>query len=149
MSLRRQSQRLAGWGRLGVRAAIAAEIAAARQLTGRPIAVNLLLPFVRPGDVDAAATADVVVTFWGKPRRLAATTWIHQCETLDEAKAAAHVGADAVIVQGGQVRRQPASGSPLRARPRKGLDPRFPEGPVPIGAIQRFRALNGSGSPVP
>ena len=84
----------------GARAAIAAEIAAARQLTGRPIAVNLLLPFVRPGDVDAAATADVVVTFWGKPRRLAATTWIHQCETLDEAKAAAHVGADAVIVQG-------------------------------------------------
>jgi NAD(P)H-dependent flavin oxidoreductase YrpB (nitropropane dioxygenase family) len=84
----------------GARAAIAAEIAAARQLTGRPIAVNLLLPFVRPGDVEAAAAADVIVTFWGVPRRLAGTTWIHQCGSVEEAKAAAHAGADAVIAQG-------------------------------------------------
>ncbi|MGH2800217.1 MAG: nitronate monooxygenase [Thermoleophilaceae bacterium] len=47
----------------GVRAPIAAEIAAARRLTGRPIAVNLLLPFVRPGDAEAAADADAIVTF--------------------------------------------------------------------------------------
>ena len=84
----------------GARAAIAAEVAAARRLTGRPIAVNLLLPFVRPGDVEAAAAADVIVTFWGVPRRLAATTWIHQCGSVDEAKAAAEAGADAVIAQG-------------------------------------------------
>lgn len=84
----------------GARAAIAAEIAGARQLTGRPIAVNLLLPFVRPGDVEAAAAADVIVTFWGTPRRLAATTWIHQCGSVEEAKAAAYAGADAVITQG-------------------------------------------------
>src|SRR4051794_20925342 len=84
----------------GARAAIAAEVTAARRLTGRPIAVNLLLPFVRPGDVEAAAAADVMVTFWGVPRRLAATTWIHQCGSVDEAKAAAGAGADAVIVQG-------------------------------------------------
>jgi NAD(P)H-dependent flavin oxidoreductase YrpB (nitropropane dioxygenase family) len=32
----------------GARAAIAAELAAARRLTRRPTAVNLLLPFVRP-----------------------------------------------------------------------------------------------------
>jgi nitronate monooxygenase len=38
----------------GARAAIAAEVAAARRLTGRPIAVNLLLPFVRPGDVETS-----------------------------------------------------------------------------------------------
>lgn len=37
----------------GARAPIAAEVAAARRLTGRPIAVNLLSPFVRPGDVAA------------------------------------------------------------------------------------------------
>jgi NAD(P)H-dependent flavin oxidoreductase YrpB (nitropropane dioxygenase family) len=84
----------------GVRAPIAAEIADARSLTGRPIAVNLLLPFVRRGDAEAAAAADVIVTFWGKPRRLAANTWIHQCGSAEEAKAAAAAGADAVIAQG-------------------------------------------------
>lgn len=84
----------------GARAAIAAEVAAARRLTARPIAVNLLLPFLRRGDVEAAAAADVIVTFWGVPRRLAATTWIHQCGSVDEAKAAAAAGADAVIAQG-------------------------------------------------
>ncbi|WP_326548106.1 nitronate monooxygenase [Mycolicibacterium sp. ND9-15] len=84
----------------GVRAVIATEIAAARRLTGRPIAVNLLLPFVRPGDVEAAAAADVIVTFWGAPRRLAAGTWVHQCGSVEEAQAAAHAGADAVIAQG-------------------------------------------------
>src|SRR5436305_13095753 len=78
----------------GVRAPIAAEIAAARSLTGRPIAVNLLLPFVRPGDAEAAAAADAIVTFWGTPRRLAASTWIHQCGSVDEARAAAAAGAD-------------------------------------------------------
>jgi nitronate monooxygenase len=84
----------------GARAPIAAELAAARRLTGRPIAVNLLLPFVRRGDVAAAAEADVIVTFWGPPRRLAASTWIHQCGSVEEAKAAAAAGADAVIAQG-------------------------------------------------
>ncbi len=84
----------------GVRPPIAAEIAAARRLTGRPIAVNLLLPFVRPGDAEAAAAAEVIVTFWGPPRRLAANTWIHQCGSVEEAKAAAAAGADGVIAQG-------------------------------------------------
>lgn len=84
----------------GVRAPIAQEIAAARTITGRPIAVNLLLPFVRPGDAEAAAGADAIVTFWGRPRRLAAVTWIHQCGSVQEAMAAAAAGADAVIAQG-------------------------------------------------
>lgn len=84
----------------GVRAPIAAEIAAARRLTGKPIAVNLLLPFVRPGDAEAAADAEAIVTFWGVPCRLAANTWIHQCGSVEEAKAAAAAGADAVIAQG-------------------------------------------------
>jgi nitronate monooxygenase len=84
----------------GARADIATEVAAARGLTGQPIAVNLLLPFVRPGDIEAAAAADVIVTFWGVPRRLAATTWIHQCGSVEEARAAATAGADAVIAQG-------------------------------------------------
>src|SRR5712691_10771148 len=81
----------------GVGADIAAEIAAARRLTDRPIAVNLLLPFVRVGDAAAASAADAIVTFWGEPRRLGAGVWIHQCGTVEEAKAAAEAGADAVI----------------------------------------------------
>src|SRR5207302_1270230 len=84
----------------GVGASIETEIAAARRLTDRPVAVNLLLPFLRPGDVEAAAAADAIVTFWGTPRRLAATTWIHQCGSVAEAKEAAAAGADAVIAQG-------------------------------------------------
>lgn len=84
----------------GARAPIAAELAAARKLTGRPVAVNLLLPFLRSGDAEAAAAADVVVTFWGPPRRLTAGTWIHQCGSVQEAKAAAAAGVDAVIAQG-------------------------------------------------
>ena len=84
----------------GVRAPIAEELAAARRLTGRPIAVNLVLPLLRRGDVQAAAGADVIVTFWGRPRRLAGSTWVHQCGSVEEARAAAAAGADAVIAQG-------------------------------------------------
>lgn len=84
----------------GAGAPIASELAAARRLTGRPVAVNLLLPFMRPADAKAAAAADAIVTFWGPPRRLAPSTWIHQCGSVPEAKAAAAAGADAVIVQG-------------------------------------------------
>ena len=84
----------------GARAPIAHELAAARSLTGRPIAVNLLLPFLRPGDAEAAGHADLIVTFWGEPRRIAATGWIHQCGSVGEARAAAAAGADGVIAQG-------------------------------------------------
>jgi NAD(P)H-dependent flavin oxidoreductase YrpB (nitropropane dioxygenase family) len=84
----------------GVGAPIAQELAAARRLTSRPIAVNLLLPFAGPEDVRAAADADVIVTFWGEPRRLASGTWIHQCGSVGDAIAAATAGADGVIAQG-------------------------------------------------
>lgn len=84
----------------GARAPIARELAAARALTARPIAVNLLLPFLREGDAREASGADVVVTFWGQPRRLTGGVWIHQCGSVPEAQAAAAAGADAVIAQG-------------------------------------------------
>jgi nitronate monooxygenase len=76
------------------------EIAAARQATGKPLAVNLLLPFARAAHFDAASDADVVVTFWGRPKRRTAKTWIHQCGSVEEARAAHAAGADAVIAQG-------------------------------------------------
>lgn len=51
----------------GVRAPIAAEIAAARRLTARPIAINLLLPFIRAGDAEAAGAADAELVKSLKP----------------------------------------------------------------------------------
>jgi len=80
--------------------AIRRELAAARTLTGRPLAVNLLLPFARRDWFEAAAEADVVVTFWGTPRRRTAGVWLHQCGSVAEAQAAHKAGADGVIVQG-------------------------------------------------
>jgi nitronate monooxygenase len=80
--------------------AIRRELAAARALTGRPLAVNLLLPFARREWFEAAAAADVVVTFWGRPRRRTAGVWLHQCGSVAEARRAQVAGADGVIVQG-------------------------------------------------
>jgi nitronate monooxygenase len=76
------------------------EIAAARALSDRPLAVNLLLPFARRAHFQAAAAADVLVTFWGRPKRRAPNVWIHQCGSVEEALAARAAGADAVIAQG-------------------------------------------------
>src|SRR5689334_4226069 len=85
---------------VGWAAAIRRELAAARALTGRPLAVNLLLPFARRHWFEAAAGADVVVTFWGRPRRRTPGVWLHQCGSVAEAQAARAAGADGVIVQG-------------------------------------------------
>lgn len=79
---------------------LAAQVAAARRLTDRPLAVNLLLPFARRAHFEAASQADVVVTFWGAPRRRTSKVWIHQCGSPEEARAARQAGADAVIAQG-------------------------------------------------
>jgi len=81
-------------------ATIRHELAAARALTGRPLAVNVLLPFARRDWYEAAAAADVVVTFWGRPRRRTAGVWLHQCGSVAEVLEAQAAGADGVIVQG-------------------------------------------------
>ena len=109
--------------------AIAHEVAAARALTDRPIAVNLLLPFARRSWFEAAAAADVVVTFWGVPKRHTGGTWIHQCGSVAEARSAHAAGADAVIVQGveagGHVRGN-AAALELLERVRATLPPDYP-----------------------
>lgn len=91
-----------GLGTIGIMApeALRNEIEGARRLTAKPIAVNLLLPFARSGHWDAGLEADVVVTFWGHPRRRTPGVWIHQCGSLDEALEARAAGADALIAQG-------------------------------------------------
>lgn len=91
-----------GLGTLGLMSAdvIRREIAAARRLTGKPIAVNLLLPFARRDHFAAAEEADALVTFWGQPRRRTGKLWLHQCGSPEEALAAQAAGADGVIAQG-------------------------------------------------
>lgn len=91
-----------GLGTIAVNGAgpIRRELAAARALTDRPLAVNLLLPFARREWFAAAAEADVVVTFWGRPRRRLPGAWMHQCGSVEEARAAHQAGADAAILQG-------------------------------------------------
>jgi nitronate monooxygenase len=81
-------------------AAIRHELAAARAMTGRPLAVNVLLPFARRDWFEAAAAADVLVTFWGRPRRRTGGAWLHQCGSVEEAQRAQAAGADGIIVQG-------------------------------------------------
>src|SRR4051812_27657843 len=80
--------------------ALATELRAARERTTRPVAVNLLLPFARRDHWAVAARADVVVTFWGRPRRRVPGTWLHQVGSVREALTAQRAGADGVIVQG-------------------------------------------------
>ena len=80
--------------------AVARELLSARAASSAPIAVNVLLPFARRGHFEAASHADVVVTFWGRPVRRTDRLWIHQCGSVDEARAAHRAGADAVIAQG-------------------------------------------------
>src|SRR4051794_40293259 len=85
---------------VGGAAAIRRELAAARALTARPLAVNVLLPFARRDWFEAAGEADVLVTFWGEPRRRTGHLWLHQCGSVEEARRARAAGADGVIVQG-------------------------------------------------
>lgn len=91
-----------GLGTIGILdpPALREALLAARARTGKPIAVNLLLPFARRGHWEVASEADVVVTFWGRPERRTARVWIHQVGSANEAVAAHAAGADAVIAQG-------------------------------------------------
>jgi NAD(P)H-dependent flavin oxidoreductase YrpB (nitropropane dioxygenase family) len=105
------------------------ELSAVRALTSKPVAVNLLLPFARRAHWEAVAGAEVVVTFWGRPRRRSPGKWIHQCGSIEEATAARAAGADAVIVQGveagGHVRGE-IRALELLSRLRGALGPDYP-----------------------
>jgi len=84
------------------------EIAAARRLTKKPLACNVLIPFLQPGVAEAAAAApvDAVTLFWGAPAEYisrfkdAGKKVIWQCGSAEEAADAKRAGADLIIAQG-------------------------------------------------
>ncbi len=104
-----------GLGTVGVavfgREAIHNELSAARRRTPKPLAANLIVPFLRPGIVEAVVQAPIQVLtfFWGDARehidsiQLAQRAGIRvmwQCGTPDEARWAKDAGVDAVMAQG-------------------------------------------------
>jgi NAD(P)H-dependent flavin oxidoreductase YrpB (nitropropane dioxygenase family) len=133
-----------GLGTIGILApdALRAELAAARKRLGGPdaggglgdaralpVAVNLLLPFARRAHWEVAGEADVVVTFWGRPRRRTERVWIHQCGSVAEAQAAKAAGADGVIAQGVEAGGHVRGTTPslvLLERTRAALGPDYP-----------------------
>jgi nitronate monooxygenase len=88
--------------------AIQNEIAAARKLTDKPLLVNLLVPFLRPGIIETVAKEPIqgVTFFWGDPAEYVPIAKkshlkvIWQCGSVKEAVAARDAGVDAVMVQG-------------------------------------------------
>ncbi|MFL5907476.1 MAG: NAD(P)H-dependent flavin oxidoreductase [Solirubrobacterales bacterium] len=105
------------------------EIAAVRRLTDGPLSVNLLLPFARRAHFEAANEADVLVTFWGRPKRRTSNVWIHQVGSVEEALAAREAGADAVIAQGAEAGGHVRGALPAKeilARVREALGPDYP-----------------------
>jgi NAD(P)H-dependent flavin oxidoreductase YrpB (nitropropane dioxygenase family) len=140
-----------GLGTIGMAgpAPLHADLAAARRLTGKPIAVNLLLPFARDVDWEAARTADAVVTFWGAPERRIPGVWIHQCGSVEEGRAARTAGADAVIAQGweagGHVRGTTGAAELLeRLRSALGDTPVLSAGGIATAADARSRLEAGA-----
>ena len=98
---------LAAFGREGIRH----EIAAAQTRTRKPLAANLLVPFLRPGIVETVAETRIaaVTFFWGDPRdyvdaisilHKAGTKIIWQCGAAEEARWARDAGVDAIMAQG-------------------------------------------------
>ncbi len=95
---------LAGFSQEGIHD----QIAAARRITRKPIVVNLLIPFLRPGIFEALANQPIsaVTLFWGDPTehipacKALGLKVIWQCGSADEALAAKRAGADAIIAQG-------------------------------------------------
>ena len=124
--------RAGGLGQIG----FAAPAAMRTQMTAHrqdgdagPLAVNLLLPFARRAHWELAREADLVVTFWGSPRRHTERAWVHQCGSVAEAEAAVAAGADGVIAQGVEAGGHVRGTTPaleLADRVRAALGPGFP-----------------------
>ncbi len=84
------------------------EISSARRITKKPLAVNLLVPFLTPGVVETLLKEPIqaITFFWGDPAehvpqvKKAGMKVIWQCGSVAEAVAAKDAGADVIMVQG-------------------------------------------------
>jgi len=84
------------------------EIRKVRSATKKPFGVNILLPILEEGQIEVCLDEKVplLVLFWGDVRpfvekaRRAGTKLVYQCGSIDEAKAGADAGVDAVMIQG-------------------------------------------------
>lgn len=87
---------------------VSRSIAELRGLTDRPFGVNLILPLLEEGSIEAVleARAPLLVLFWGDPTPYVAAAHeagvkvAVQCGSVEEAVAAVEGGVDAVIMQG-------------------------------------------------
>jgi len=101
-----------GLGVLGMGAlpapVIGEEVRRLRKLTEKPFGVNLILALCQGGEIEACleAKVPVVIGFWGdaapfvERAKRGDTKLILQCGSVEEAKAAASAGVDAVMIQG-------------------------------------------------
>ena len=88
--------------------AMQTEIATARGLTDKPLLVNLLVPFLRPGIVEMVIKEPIngITFFWGEPAeyipqvKKSGLKVVWQCGSVKEAVAAKGAGADAIMMQG-------------------------------------------------
>jgi nitronate monooxygenase len=88
--------------------AIQNEVASARKLTSKPLLVNLLVPFLRPGIIEIVVKEPIqgITFFWGDPgefvpiAKKSGLKVIWQCGSVKEAVTASDAGADALMVQG-------------------------------------------------
>src|SRR5262245_14946047 len=87
---------------------VAKQVRRLRELTDKPFGVNILLPLLQEGQIEACLDerVPVLVLFWGDPKPYVEEAHRHgtkvfiQVGSVEEAKAAAAAGVDAIIAQG-------------------------------------------------
>ena len=139
--------------------AIRRELLAARKLTDRPVAMNVLQPLARRDWYAAAAEAEVVLTFWGKAKAADPGVWNHQCGSVTEAQASSCCGRRRGDRPRGGVRRPRAGKTPaleLLERVKAALPAAYPlllaGGIAERGDVQRAldeSQRRGRGNPLP
>jgi len=87
---------------------IAKQVKRLRELTDKPFGVNIILPLLQEGQIEICLDEKIpiLVLFWGDPKPYVeeahrrGTKVFIQVGSIEEAKAAAEAGVDAIIAQG-------------------------------------------------
>lgn len=125
-----------------------AQIRAIRALTDKPFGVNIILPLVQAGQIEACFDERVpfIVFFWGDPspyladaRRRGIKVFI-QVGSVEESEAVARAGVDAIIAQGNEAGGHVKSKTALST-----IVPAIAEAVRPIPVIASGGIANGRG----